>query len=690
MTSSAHVPHEHALQFCPGIGPARAAALAEIGLHTVWDLLHAVPTLLPPPPAYSVSGPIAPGISVRVRARILQVRPIFARGRGGMSIVVRAERADGMTMEAKFFNAGYLRRHFIVGEWYDFSGRSDAQKTGVLLHPAFVHVAGGAQAPFENDTALRVRYRSSDGISERAMSQLAQHCLSEFLPLLSDPAEQLSAPDYQAALRQLHKPTSSEAHEQARQLIAARELTAVAWMVQQRRQTMISAPGHAWRWSDAIHARALARLPFSLTAAQQSALTDIRHDMQNAQPMYRLLHGDVGSGKTALAFIALLAVIADGAQGLLIAPTSVLARQHAQFMRRCLDGSAVQITLLTGGMPTSERQSALTALQNGQAQLIIATHAALEESVQFTRLGLIVIDEQHKFGVAQRSALIHRVEQVNGWRPDLLTMTATPIPRTLALTAFGDLALSRIAERPAGHAAVRSEIMPITSLQSCTSAIQQVIADKGQAFIVCPLREQGDNAAVLDVERVYAELHSTYLAARVALVHGGLSESEKSNVMEQFSAGDITLLVTTTVVEVGIDVPGATLLIVLHADRFGLAQLHQLRGRLGRGSRPGRCIFTYDKKNCGDDAITRLQYLEQHHDGLAIAEADLALRGPGQVLGTEQHGLCRFSVAELPRDLDVLHRAHQQVRESIAVGKTMPPLLHRFLPGGAGNVLAGG
>jgi ATP-dependent DNA helicase RecG len=443
--------------------------------------------------------------------------------------------------------------------------------------------------------------------------------------------------------------------------------------------------GRGWTWSAEVQRRALARLPFALTPGQQAVAEEIRSDLQATTPMYRLLNGDVGSGKTAVALLAMLAVVADGGQAVLLAPTAVLARQHADFIAGCLAGSRVHTALLTGGSSASERTRILADLASGRAGIAIGTHALLEDQLAFAALGLLVIDEQHKFGVAQRGTLIARAEAAQGWRPDLLVMTATPIPRTLALTAFGDLAVSRIAGRPPGRGMVTTSLAPLAGDGQLDSPVREALAAGGQVFVICPLKQASDHLLAADAARIHAHLAELVGMEQVALLHGDMPEAAKLAVMGSFASGARRVLVSTTVVEVGIDVPAATLLIVLDAQRFGLAQLHQLRGRVGRGARAGRCLLLHRQ----DESPERLRVLVEHDDGLAIAEADLATRGPGQLLGTEQHGSLALQVAELPRDLALLQEAHERARRRIAAGEAMPAGLGRMLARMDGQVLAG-
>ncbi len=682
------------LQFIKGVGPARAAALATIGWHTVWDVLHAFPRLLGPPPPLSDNGPLPAGETVRLHARVLAAKPRFGRGRGGMALDATLRRADGLQLTAKFFNAGWVRRLLVPGECFLWEGRMDPNHPQVLMHPSFTHLPGGlpsaAAATLAEPSGCRTAYRLPAGVGERVMSALVEQVLTSHLPLCSDPAGEVSDTQWQAGLRSLHHPADPIAHEHARRMLAARELLALAWTLHARRRDVVECVGHAVPWNDLIHQRALARLPFTLTTGQTAALADIRADLQRGAPLYRLLQGDVGSGKTALALVTALAVIADGGQVALLAPTAVLAQQHMHFVLRCLGDSRVRVGLLTGGTPAPARETLLAAVAAGTCSLLIGTHALLEAGVRFAALRLVVIDEQHKFGVQQRATLVDKalVDKATGdktstaARPHLLLMTATPIPRTLALTAFGDLALSRIVGRPPGRAAVTTEVRA-GGLDEALAALPTGAGD--QALIVCALREEHDTIAAHDADSVYAAVRLRLgLGDAVELLTGAMSEERKLDVMERFRAGTIRVLVSTTVVEVGIDVPTLTVLAVLDAERFGLAQLHQLRGRLGRGERPGRCVLLHRPPAAGHQsagqqaANERLAVLAASDDGTAIAEADLADRGPGELLGSKQHGVLRLRVADLARDLDLLQDAHQRVRESTSAA--MPPALLRWAP----------
>jgi ATP-dependent DNA helicase RecG len=660
------------LRFLPGIGPARAETLAAAGFADPLDILLRAPRLLGPPPAWCDDGDLPRAAEVRVRGRVLRARAGFLPGRGRM-LTVACERADGLAFTARFFSAAFLLRRFIAGEWFAFTGRCDAKGRNVLNHPAFEHLRLGAQTPRPEHDPLRVAWHIPEGFAERSWQQLIDACLA--LPDLADPAGELDGEAWRVMLRDLHHPPDAARWEAARRVVAARECLALAWHLRQRRGSDL--PGTAWAWSDEIHARALARLPFDLTDGQHAALAEIRGGLQVPSASARLLAGDVGSGKTALALVASLAVVAAGGQAAWLAPTAVLAAQHHRFATACLAGSRMRIGLLTGGTPAAERTDLLQAMADGSLHLVIGTHALLEPDLRFARLGLAVIDEQHRFGTAQRAALV--AKSPVGAQADLLLTTATPIPRTLALTAYGDLAVTRIHGRPPGRRPAATEITAFTGWDALGALLT---TEQGRSFVVCPrIEADGDEDAPLAVADAVLAARAALGDTAVAVLTGDLREADKLAALHAFASGAARCLVATTVVEVGVDVPEATLAVVLDAQRFGLASLHQLRGRVGRGTSPGRCVLL----TRGD--ATRLATLASNDDGLAIAETDLGERGPGELLGLRQHGGFRLLATDLARDLDLLQAAHEHVRQ----GGSMPPGLERFVRGGApGRVLLGG
>jgi len=681
---------ETPLRDLPGIGQARASSLASSALHTVWDLLHALPRCLGEPPPVYDSGPPPVGARARIRAEIIAVRKRFTRGRGlGLEVTLR--RVDQSIMRARFWRAAMLLRVLVPGTWLLFEGMIDREHSDLLLHPSFHPLAGGPAQPLPVEHGCRVAYELPEGFSQALFARLVANAMEVGLAAITDPAGMLADEAYQLILRHLHAPASPAQHEAARRQLAERELLALAMHFAARRRSWCGQAGRAWPWSDELHAEALRLLPFALTPGQAAACAEVRADLALTQPMYRLLHGEVGSGKTAIALLATLAVVSGGGQVAWLAPTAILARQHADLVERIMATGCSRLRLrhglLTGGIAEGERQALMDEISAQRIDLVIGTHAVLEEEVRFRELGLVVIDEQHRFGVAQRTALFARASARQHYRPDLLLMTATPIPRSLALTLYGDLALTRLAGRPPGRAPVSCALAAYSALSQLDRPIQTALDGGGQCFIICARIEGDGETASVDVRSAHRHVLSRFAEHGVGLLHGGLGEAEKTSVMGEFASGRLGILISTSVVEVGIDVARATLLVVLDAERFGLAQLHQMRGRLGRGALPGRCLLFHR----GADPPARLAVLLTHDDGLELAAYDLSERGLGELLGTAQHGHQRLRIADLVRDADLLDRAREEAQRRGAAGDSHHRGLARLLAGGhPANLPSGG
>ena len=437
--------------------------------------------------------------------------------------------------------------------------------------------------------------------------------------------------------------------------------------------------GRAFTPNGALRRKALDALPFSLTSAQLAAIADIDADMTSTDRMVRLVQGDVGSGKTLVAFFAMLNAVESGAQAALMAPTEILARQHLKSLQPLADAAGLTIDVLTGRDKPQERTAKLTGLERGYIHIIIGTHALFQESVVFDDLGLIVVDEQHRFGVHQRLSLAEK-----GARPDTLVMTATPIPRTLALTAYGDMDATAITEKPPGRKPVATRIIPIERLDDVVTAVGRSLQKGEQVYWVCPLVEESEMLALTAAEERYRTLHQ-HFGEKVGLVHGKMPGAEKDAIMAAFHRGDLSVLIATTVIEVGVDAPNATAIVIEHAERFGLAQLHQLRGRVGRGDKPGSCLLLY-KGPLGETSSARLKILRETDDGFRIAEEDLALRGAGDLLGAAQSGLPRFRLADAAAHGELLKAARDDaamiVERDAALsderGKALVTLLYLF------------
>jgi ATP-dependent DNA helicase RecG len=509
-------------------------------------------------------------------------------------------------------------------------------------------------------------YPLTHGLSSRVMVKLAR----QVLDMLPDLPEWITEerrtgfkwPSFRGAMKAAHMPGTPEDAElwgPARMRLAYDEYLAGQLALMIVRSTTSGARGVARTFTGQLTHAVEAALPYTLTDGQHNAVEDIRTDLASPNRMSRLLQGDVGSGKTVVALMAMAAVAESGAQSTLMAPTELLATQHHRTLAPICVKAGIGIELLTGKMPAGDRRAALERLASGESSIAVGTHALFQSGVEFRNLGLTVVDEQHRFGVHQRLALSEK-----GQHTDLLVMTATPIPRTLVLTHFGDMAVSILREKPRGRQPIDTAVLPITEYPRVVERLKKRVAEGAQAFWVCPLVEESEALDVVSAEDRFKELMKVF-GNDVALVHGQQSQGDKQAAMQRFIDGDAKVLVATTVIEVGVDVPAATIMIIEHAERFGLAQLHQLRGRVGRGSERSACLLLY-KEPLSETAQARLETIKSTDDGFEIAEKDLELRGQGDVLGTRQSGMpgYRLAVPDVHRHL--LEWAHDDAKEALA------------------------
>ena len=521
----------------PGIGAVRARSLHDAGLATVWDLLHAPPRPAAAPPPRCDSGPLPAGIAVRIRAQVIAVSRAFRR----RSLDVRLLRADGVALRARFFNATWLASKLQIGHWYLWEGRMDGTSR-LLLQPRF-QASSTADEPAETP-GLRMCYAQLPGLSATGYGTLLAHVLSTHLCALEDPLRELPAAEYQRLVERAHRPHDRDDWQQAMRALARRELRALAWRLHELLPAAEGVPGRSWDWSDATEQAARAMLPYTLSPGQEAAVPALRADLQAARPMVRLLQGEVGSGKTALAFLAILAVAAQGGQSLLLTPTTVLAEQHLRWFQERLHGSRLRCALLSGALGAAARAQLLEDVAAGRIDVVIGTHAALHDEVVLPALGLVVIDEQHRFGVGQRLAALAAATRRQGFQPDLLLMSATPIPRTLALTIYGEMPVTILHGRPPGHATVTTELRALQEPAQVETLVRAALHDGGRVFVVCARKWSAANGlSAVDIHARLAGLRD--LDTPVALVHGDCSSEERVAAMEDFRSGAARVLVAT-------------------------------------------------------------------------------------------------------------------------------------------------
>ncbi len=635
------------------VGPALLRRLQKLGIYTVGDLLYHFPRRYDD---YSQLKTISQLVYNEEVTLLLTVCEAHTRQtqRAGMTVTnVRLADPTG-TIQAVFFNQPYLQQQFRPGRRIVISGRVD-QDLGRL---AFKQPEWEPLSKELLHTARIVPiYPLTEGLTNRWLRRLIKSVVEYWAEKIPDPMpesvrtrEQLL--DLPTALREIHFPTSFEQMERARRRLALDEFLLIQLGVLRQRQQWRAQPGRALHVPPSFSHDFLAALPFTLTRAQQRTLGEILDDIQRPQPMNRLLQGDVGSGKTVVAAAAMLAAVANDAQAVLLAPTEILAEQHFKTLSTIFAAHAKppRLRLLIGSLKNREKELAHAQIAAGEIDLAVGTHALIQENVAFKDLALAVIDEQHRFGVEQRALL-----RAKGHNPHILVMSATPIPRTLALTLYGDLDLSVIDEMPPGRREIKTKWLEPRERERAYAFIANQVKEGRQAFVICPLIEESEaidaRAAVEEHERLQKEV---YPNLRVGLIHGKLKAAEKDAVMTLFRDGKLDILVATSVVEVGIDVPNATVMLIEGADRFGLAQLHQFRGRVGRGEHQSYCLLLAEKSGATSDE--RLRVIETTQDGFRLAEEDLKLRGPGEFFGTRQSGLPDLKIAKLS-DANILEKA---------------------------------
>jgi ATP-dependent DNA helicase RecG len=669
-----------------GVGARQSQRLAKLGLHRVEDLLFHLPLRYEDRTRRVPLGAVVPGESVLVSGEIQHAEIAHGRRR---RLICRLNDGTG-ALDLVFFHffgpvQTSLRRGVRIEAFGEIrAGYGPPQ----IIHPEW-HLQGDVDAAVE-PAGLTPVYPTTEGLHQAVLRRLVDSALAaaergvrDDLPALTVRGESL--PGLLPSLRLVHRPPvetsvqelTSGRHPAVRRLVLDELIGHRLSLLRLRQQHQQAVPAPALAGSGELRERFLSRLDFTLTGAQQRVVTEVLGDLARSRPMLRLVQGDVGSGKTVVAATAALAAVEEGWQAAVMAPTELLAEQHYRTFRDWLEPLGVRVGWFSGRLPLSARRDAAAALAGGDIQVAVGTHALFQDQVCFARLGLAIVDEQHRFGVHQRLALRDKGADA-GTQPHQLVMTATPIPRTLAMTAYADLDVSVIDELPPGRTPVATVAVPDSRRDEVIERVRAACAGGRQAYWVCTLIEESDALEAEAAEATAARLVESLPGLRVGLVHGRLKSAEKEAAMHAFEAGELDLLVATTVIEVGVNVPNASLMIIENPERLGLAQLHQLRGRVGRGAAESSCVLLY-RRPLSDAARARLGVLRESSDGFRIADRDLEIRGPGELLGTRQTGSLLYRVADLNRDAELLPEVRRLASRLLPHGEAVDRMVGRWV-----------
>ncbi|MGO8989499.1 MAG: ATP-dependent DNA helicase RecG [bacterium] len=670
------------IQYVKGVGPRLAKLFEKKGILTVEDALYFLPRCYEDRSNLKKISELKAGRKETGFGEVLLSGVAFYQGR--KKRVFETVVGDGSgTITLKWFhgNERYLRERFKKGRQLIFSGEVrwfNYQRE--IHHPDVEIVDGDIEKDYLNFKRIVPIYSETEGLYQRTLRRLMKAILDGYADELSSPippeiVERQDLIDFSEAFRRVHFPHEGEPVEalnlqrsDAHRRIIFDEFFFLELGMALKKRGVALETGISFKTDGVLVQNLLNLLSFKLTSAQERALAEIKEDLERPHPMNRLIQGDVGSGKTVVALLTCLDVVESGYQAAIMAPTEVLAEQHFLNLHRWVEPLGVKVALLTSSVKGSEREDLYRSIGNGDIHLVIGTHAVIQEAVEFRRLGLAIIDEQHKFGVVQRGLL-----KKKGGNPDVLVMTATPIPRTLAMTVYGDLDVSLIDEMPPGRVPVETKVFPEPARAKVYRIVEEEVKKGRQAFIVYPLVEESEKLDLRDATRMAEHLQKeVFPEFRIGLLHGRMKSDEKEAIMMEVKEGRIQILVATTVIEVGIDIPNASVMVVEHAERFGLSQLHQLRGRIGRGRYPSKCILLAQYRS-SEEARVRLRAMEKTTDGFKIAEEDLTLRGPGEFFGIRQSGLPDFRVAHIIRDTPVLIEAR---KEAFRLIQEDPDLAH--------------
>lgn len=660
------------VQFLKGVGPKKASILKKLGIENIYDLITYYPRRYEDQQSTTPIGELNVGETVNIQGKIVALAE--KNTRRGLKLLTIMLADNTGTIQLNFFNQAYLKKKlkpeqilFVHGKVsYAYGGYGSLAMSQIL---SFDIVENSIDDNRDNHYNFMPIYTLPDYLKPKDFRNLLTQVFNENLSLIEIVPEfirkKYNLMDKKTAIQKIHFPKTKQELTTARESLIFEELFLIqSGLLLLKKQHQVKNHGIRFLENNILVNKVKANLPFTLTAEQEKVWQEICIDMQKDTQMQRLVQGDVGSGKTVIAILALVKAIENGFQGALMAPTEILALQHYEKIKELLEPLDIHVGLLTGSLKIKEKRATLEGLADGCINLVIGTHALIQDNVIFKNLGLVITDEQHRFGVNQRAKL---EEKGNVFLPDVLVMTATPIPRTMTLTVYGDLDVSFIRQLPPGRKPIRTFVRMPDRRELIYKFVKDEVAKGRQAYVVCPLIEESENSDAVSVEMIYDELTSGYLyGVRCGLLHGKLKPAEKENLLHEFLAGNIDVLISTTVIEVGVNVPNASIMVIEGAERFGLAQLHQLRGRIGRGEYASYCILINRGKNA--NSLERLHLMEKISDGFVLAEEDLRLRGPGQFFGSMQHGLPDLKIADVLNNVDILVNARTEAQRAIDFG----------------------
>lgn len=650
---------EDSVQYIKGVGPKRALKFKKLGIFTIRDLFYFIPREYEDTTKFT---PIRESILGEKSSHSVEVigNPSVLRPRRALSILKVPVKDSSETAELVWFNQEYLKNKFHIGQKLVVNGKLNKNGMKIqIMNPIFENPKKMSKVG-----AINPIYPLTEGISNNEIAKIIKHIIKENINLLEEflPFEikdKFNLLSIEEAIKNIHFPKDEKMLEKARKTLAFQELLTL-------QLGLFNIKNSALNHEKTIQFKKstdtpeiykfIEELPFELTKAQVRVYKEIEEDMESDKQMNRLVQGDVGSGKTIVAILAMFKASLSGYQSVMMAPTEILARQHYEALNDFFSEMDIKCELLVGSLKEKEKEEILKELKAGKIDVLVGTHAIIQEGVDFKNLGLAITDEQHRFGVRQRQVLTSK-----GENPDILVMTATPIPRTLALIIYGDLDISIIDELPPGRKKIETYAVGRALIDRMNEFIKKQIRQGRQAYIVCPLIEESETLKVISAEELYTEFkENIFKEFRVGLLHGKMKSTEKDQIMDEFKVNKIQILVSTTVIEVGVNVPNSNIMAIYNAERFGLAQLHQLRGRVGRGEYQSYCILINESKS--KTSIERMRVLQRSNDGFKISEKDLELRGPGEFFGTRQHGIPELKVANLISDIEILKVVQREAR----------------------------